>query len=119
MRKWIFGGLVCGMVVMHPMTSFAADMPSWVNGLIDLGLSYDKLSNIILSAIKIAGVISGVLTAIAAMLDALKVALAGVSRAAGFSAVADKIESYINMVQPYVKWFSMYNVQKSQSIESK
>ena len=100
------------------LTAFASSDPAttlpWLGGIIAFLQSIPAVGAVLAKVFEIMAILAVVLTALAAFLDAMKVALAGSARLVGLENLATHIEDLLNKVIPWVKYLSMYNVQKPQ-----
>jgi len=98
------------------VTAYASTDPAvavpWLGGIIGFLLSVPKVGVVLAQVFSIMATVAVVLTAVAAALDAIKVALAGSARLAGLENLAVVVENLLNKIIPWVKYLSMYNVQK-------
>lgn len=111
--KWL--GLF--LLLMAPMVALAdvpADLapPSWLVGVLMFLQSIPAVGGIIVKVAMWAGVVASVMTALSLGVQGVLMALSGVAGMAGLSALADKIKALSDAVLPWLKYLSMFNVQK-------
>lgn len=108
------------LVCMHQAQAFAGDMvipaeaapPAWFMPVVNLVVGLPYVGPYLLVAIKYLGLLASVLTILSATVQALLILPEVAARFMGAPKLADQIKSVSDVVLPYLKYFSMYNVQK-------
>lgn len=97
---------------------FAADgvpadaPPAWLEGVINFVRALPYVGPVVVEILKWMGVISAVMTAISVCtITVLKIPQV-IAKWAGASKLADQIQAISDKVLPYLKYLSMFNVQK-------
>jgi hypothetical protein len=98
-------------VTAYASTDPAQSLP-WLGAVITFLMSVPKVGAVLSQVFSVMAVVAVLLTALAAFLDALKVTLAGSAKLAGLDNLAIHISNVLDKVIPWVKYLSMYNVQK-------
>ncbi len=93
--------------------SGATDLPAWVASLVTFVMGIPKVGPVIVAVIKWLAVGSAILTAISACLQAVGTALVAVGNVAGAQGFVDKVKAISDKILPWLKYFSMFNVQKA------
>ena len=88
------------------------EIPSWVAPILTWLQTVPTVGPILIEVLKWLGIVAAVLTALAALMQALAAAFVGVAKLAGFVEFANKAKAFLDKVLAYVKYFSMFNVQK-------
>lgn len=120
--------VLVGMLLIVSMSTFAQavatntvapvaspdQMPGWLTMVLGILSSLPVVGPALLFVLKWMGVLCVALTCLSALLKGLSSSLKGVAKLAGFLSVVDKIQSIEDKVLPWVKYLSMFNVQKAE-----
>lgn len=91
------------------------DVPNWVGWLVGFAFKLPTVGPILLQAAAYAGFASVALTLVATFLSGFSRGLSAIAPllpVAKAQAFCVKVVAVIEKVNPWIKWFSMYNVQK-------
>lgn len=88
------------------------EIPSWVAPIVTWLQTVPTVGPILIEVLKWLGIVAAVLTALATLMQALAAAFVGVAKMAGFVEFANKAKAFLDKILAYVKYFSMFNVQK-------
>jgi hypothetical protein len=92
----------------------ASPYPAWLAPVIVQAEAMPSIGASVQTCMAWAGAISGIATGFSVFLMVLFGSLAGVTHAAGFTAFSTKVQAWEAKVMPWVKYWSMFNVQKPQ-----
>lgn len=116
MKNFLFALLIFLLptfAVAQTATQTVSPIPSWVLDLLTYLQALPTVGPVLVTALNVLAVVAVVMTALAGCLQAVVTALAGVSSLAGAETVAQKLLGWYNDIEPYLKYFSMFNVQKT------
>lgn len=86
--------------------------PQWAQDIVTWLMQLPKIGPIVGMVLLTLGVVASLMTVVAAALDGFIKATSGMAKLAGADAFAQKILNGYSKIEPYVKYLSMYNVQK-------
>lgn len=92
--------------------SVITNPPEWLVGLPVVGKFVPKVLSVILTVFKWTGFVGAVMTALSVCVQSILKLPEIAARWAGAAAVADKIASVSQKIMPWLKYFSIFNVQK-------
>ena len=88
------------------------EVPAWVAPVLGFIQGIPTVGPILSIVLQWMAFLAAALTALSGFLMALKAATVGMANLAGLAAFADKAEALFEKILPWVKYFSMFNVQK-------
>lgn len=88
------------------------ELPSWVGDIVEFLKTIPYVGPVIVQILKWVGIVTAIFTALAAFLQTLCVVLIGSANLSGLQKFADVILRINEKVLPWLKYFSMFNVQK-------
>lgn len=94
----------------------AVDYP-WLAGLLAVLQSVPAVGKVLGVLVSVLMVVSSLMTVLGAALDGIAKALSGVLNMVGLQGAADKIIALHAKLAPWVKFLSMYNVQKKPPVQ--
>lgn len=115
MKKLIF------VLLLLPAAAFADGVvapvlsltpPDWLGTVVQFLAAVPYVGPVIVEVLKWVGLISAVATALSVLAQTLLALPEVAARWAGAHAIADKIKSVSDVVLPWLKWLSVFNVQK-------
>lgn len=93
--------------------------PEWLKEVMEKAYSVPVIGPIAVETMKWLGVIASLLTALATAFFAVARVLSSTLKFAKFVELAVKVDAFYAKWAPYIKFFSMYNVQKKPEEEKK
>lgn len=105
------------LTLLFAVCAFAADpapVPGfdWVGPILAFLATIPKVGPILAIIFGIVGGVATLMTAVSVFVQTVLAIPVLVLHWAGATAVAAKIKSFSEMIMPWLKWFSMFNVQK-------
>jgi len=105
------------MFFLMPVMAMAEELDPatqypWVGMVLGFLGGLPGVGDILAKVISVVMVVGAVMTVVATALDGLSKALEGVLNVAGLKGVAEKVKAFHAKVAPWVKYLSLYNVQK-------
>lgn len=94
------------------MVPTAAAPPEWLGAVLQFVSSLPYAGPVIVALIKWAGLVAGIMTALSVFAQAVLAVPELVARWAGANEAAEKIRKISDVVLPWLKWLSVFNVQK-------
>lgn len=106
-----------------PVTAFAqeaalppAEVPQWLEQgvmvLVGLLNGIPVVGHVLSIVFQVLGILAALMTATSVFAQSVLMALSGAFKAAGLDGIAAKIKAVEAKVMPWLKWLSMFNVQK-------
>lgn len=92
------------------------ELPKWLESVLMFAESVPYVGPYVGVALKWVAFVSALFTFLATSLDMLAVILAGAGMLVGLRGFADKVKALHAKISPYLKWLSIYNVQKKPKV---
>lgn len=118
MRKFLGLMGIAALLALAPVAALAADVPAevvppdWLVAVLMFLQSIPAVGGIIAKVVMWAGVLSSVMTAVSLGVQGILMGLSAIAGFAGLAGVAEQIKALSEKVLPWLKYFSMFNVQK-------
>lgn len=116
MRKLFAFVLVFTVIALAPVSALAVLDPAvdfpWIATILDFIGAIPGVGPVMQTVVMVIGVVSACFTALAVAFDSICKALSVFSKLAGASALGAKIMAFHDIVSPWLKYLSIYNVQK-------
>lgn len=106
------------MFFLMPVLALAADEVDpatqypWVGMVLGFLGGLPGVGDILAKVVSVVMVVGAVMTVVATTLDGLSKSLEGVLNVAGLKGIAEKVKAFHDKVTPWIKYLSLYNVQK-------
>ena len=90
----------------------AAVPPEWLDAVLAFIASMPTVGPILVEVLKYVALVTTIATALSTAFIMIATALAGFFNLVGLQAAADKVKEWADKILPWLKYLSMYNVQK-------
>jgi hypothetical protein len=104
------------VLLIIPAICFGAvepvELPEWVAAAVNFMTNVPYVGPVLVVVLKWASIISAIATALSLFVQAIFAALIGVGNFVGLEDEAEKFKSLSDKILPWLKYFSMFNVQK-------
>lgn len=110
------------IIILLPFAAFAetgdpaVDYP-WLTGLLAVLQSVPAVGKVLGVIVSVLMIVSSLMTVLGAALDGIAKALSGVLNMVGLQGAAEKIIALHAKLAPWVKFLSVYNVQKKPPVQ--
>lgn len=113
--------LIAGAVLLFSMTALGQETPpvigdpasfEWLGAVVTFLSAVPYIGPVIVAVLKWVGLIASIATALSVLAQAILVIPEIVAKWAGATEVSAQIKKYSDLILPYLKYLSIFNVQK-------